>query len=245
MPYDVKERRRAGALNRGARVILDDMPDQVLYVQSALHKTKYTYLVLGLTLDGDVIERLQYEHDVEVTTVHEKLTKEEQLKRDLRRAKSWASAELYDGLNRVPADVLTRLAQAWHEGPYKGHVLDWSESAKFFQIQAQYRVWKTIEKTLRRLREMYGEDVTPLSAIVVEFHEYELERTQRSVPDPTSRSTSVMSNFIEDLDRWAWEKLIDNARYHVGPDVHAYELARLQELADARKAAEAEIDATS
>jgi hypothetical protein len=238
MPYDVKEHRRADSLTRGARVILDDMPEVVLYVKSAERKAKYTYLELGASLDAPTSERLRYENVATLMTLREELTDAERLVRDYQRAQRWASEELAEGLARVPADELIKLANAWHSGTYKGHVLDWSDGTTFLKIQAKFKMWRTVQHTLDRLRELYGDDVTALSAVAVELDDRDRERLDYVPDDPTSRSTNVLSNLIDALDRWAWETLSDSARYHLTHQVREQEQARLVRLIEERKTTE-------
>lgn len=235
MPYDVQEKRRADSLARGARVILDDMPEVVLYVKSVERKIKFTYLELGASLDAPTSERLKYENVATLTTLREKLTEAEELARDYQRAQYWASSELATGTGRVPADKLTEIAQNWRDGQYKGHVLDWSEGTSFFKIQAIFKMWQTIQHTLERLRELYGdENVSPLTAVVLELDKRDHERRNYVPNDPTSRSTNVLSNLVEALDRWSWETLADSARYQLAPEVQKQEMARLTDLAGRR-----------
>jgi len=245
MPYDVKEERRADSLTRGTRVMLPDMPNEVLYVQSATRKIKYVYLTLGPTVDGDTTERLQYELNATLTTVQQKLTESEQFDRDYRRALSWSEKELASSLADVPADYLTDVAQKWREGSYGGHVLDWSDSAQFFHLQAMYKAWRTVQHTFERLCKLYGADVTPLSAIVVELEQRDLDRRNHGASDPLSRSTNPISSLLDDLDRWSWDKLADTTHYYIADTVREHELKRLRTLADVRRAADAAAEAVN
>lgn len=236
MPYDVKEERRADSLTRGARVVLthvDGSHPSPLVVQRAERKIRYTYLTFGVTVDGETrLENVKYHNEDKLTALREKLTDEEQLERDYQRAQHWSERELTDGLTRVPADVLIKDAQEWHAGVYGGHVLDWSNGTAFFKTQAKYKMWRTVQHTLDRLHELYGDDVTALSAVAVELDEHDRERLNHVSNDPTSQSTNVLSNLITSLDRWAWETLSDNAQYQAPHDVRALEMARLRKLAE-------------
>lgn len=238
MPYDVKEERRADSLMRGARVLLRQSGEP-LVVQVAERKIKYTYLTFGTSLDGEtVLDRSRYANEDKLTTLREKLTDVERFDSDLKSALRWAFNALAEGLARVPADELLSYAKAWHDGVYKGHVLDWSNGVSFFKTQAKFNMWQTVKRTFERLRELYGDsEITPLSAIVVELDHRDRERLMYQPNDPTSRSTNVISNLIDDLDKWSWETLADHARYQLPSEVREHEMTRLNKLVEARDAA--------
>jgi hypothetical protein len=240
MPYDIEEQRRADSLTRGARVVLNDVDDgwpSPLVVQHAERKIRYTYLTFGVTIDGEPrLENVKYSNEAKLTVLREKLTEAEMLVRDYERALHWSQRELTEALANQPADMLVKYAEEWRDSTYKGHVLDWSNGTTFFKIQAKYKMWRTVQHTFDRLRELYGDDVSVLSAIAVELDNRDRERLDYRPDDPTSRSTNVLSNLIDSLDRWAWETLSDTARYQLSSEVREQEMTRLRQLADARKA---------
>lgn len=225
MPYTATEPRRASQINRGAK--LTEHGEQVVISKDV--KSKYTYLTVAPSIDSGDIQVLKFAHDASLVIEIERQTAEEKLAAQLAHADRWVSTRLQGAMTDTPADYLLHKATEWKDSNYGGHVLDSFEASTFFHLQAEYRAWRTIANTYKRLQSIYGEKlVTSLSAFVIEIDDR--VTSDRHPSDPLSRSTSTFSNIIDDLDRYAWDKLSDAVRWYVGADAYKHELARLREL---------------
>lgn len=239
MPYDVKEERRADSLTRGARVVKLDPNDQeaIWTVERSERKVKYVYLDLKSVDTGALLENVKFVVDEKLIVLREKLTVDEQFDLDTESAQNWTRRELDKRMAETPAAYLFEQATKWQESPYGGHVLDWSESTTFYKLQAEYKVWREIWRKYVTIAGMFGaENVTPLSALVATLYERETSDRGMSPVDPTSRSTNLFSSVIDDLDRWAWDKLRDSIKWYIHQRVYDLEVERLLALAEAREA---------
>lgn len=225
MPYTATEPRRASLINRGDK--LTEHGEQVVVAKDV--KSKYTYLTVAPSIDSGDTTKLRFTHDESLVIEVERETAEEKLAAQLAHADRWVSTQLKKAMDNTPADHLLHKATEWKDSKYGGHVLDSFDAAEFFHLQAEYRVWRTIANTYKRLQAIYDEKlVTSLSAFVIEIDDR--VTVTRHPSDPLSRSTSTFSNLMDDLDRYAWDKLTDAVHWYVGQDAYDHELARLREL---------------
>lgn len=147
-----------------------------------------------------------------VTVVREEKTQDE--KDDARRAQHLELLHRkYDDMQKISVTeklqsyvdkAVTDPTTTWYR-----NVLDYGDLTSFLKIQALGKH----AHYLRYMVEVKGKTILDAWAIWYEEH------TQRdSYPkDPTSRSTSVMSNLLEDLEVWAVEDLLHdwNLRYAI------------------------------
>lgn len=128
--------------------------------------------------------------------------------------------------------------------PAYGELLTSYNLPGILKTQAMYRQGLVLRRLVHNVAERRGVDAQLLrinhpddvklldedillDAYAVWYYEA-TDRNHRVGPvDPTSRSTSPLSNLIEDVERWAVEKILDELRWYVMKDVFN---ARIEEI---------------
>jgi hypothetical protein len=173
---------------------------------------------IGATGNMEIRRRL----DESVVVYREELTEEEAVKRRREMIREVLIDDLRSLLRRNPVqkleDIVTdaRQREATSGKPVIG-VLDWSNLADVLQAQATYKIGIHINHALRR-------GTSPLNSSEYNGPELVEDATYDEIVDayaawyasdvdngrmlnarvnPLSRSTSVLSNLLEDLDAWA------------------------------------------
>jgi hypothetical protein len=168
--------------------------------------------------------------DNDITVLREQLTTEEQEANKRMFMVEGVREHLFKLLGNNPLDELQDAIEKYN--PAYGELLSSYNLPGVLKTQARYRVGlhirsyaskaaerRNVEIQLRldNLRDdvkALDEDVL-LDAFAMWYYENTDRRYKVGPQDPTSRSTSVLSNLIEDIEKWAVEKTIDDLRWYV------------------------------
>lgn len=144
-----------------------------------------------------------------------------------------------------PADALLDKVNRSKAGNWSER-LDYGDVSAFVKQQAMWKLARDIKHVVQLQRDKIVEAAQHDHDSIQELDDHALfdgfaawlahityER-RRYPQDPTSRSTSIVSNLFEDADRWAQEKMLDDIQFY-GIEVRAREIYDEWQAAKRRK----------
>jgi hypothetical protein len=177
-------------------------------------------------------QHFRVERDALWTVKREEKTEEEKLA-DQRRYDVLTLSSALDGLTGDPTEKFITALQSNYE---KGWLpANYSDVGNFLERQALWLIGRDIELSIEQLR---NNDDAPDAWKIDEDEQlltgwayWYFEETRRTVypTSPLNRSTSQMSNLLDDLKEWARAKVLDDLKYITYREDGAF-LRRVKEI---------------
>lgn len=215
MPHTVKYEIKAGDVRKGDWF---HMADPNMAISAIDRKVAWTTLTVG---EGSRARTTRLRVDDDVIVFRTELTPEERAAARHEYGVEQLRKHLASLLANDPITVAQRvIAKA---GDYKAEVFTWSTLPDILQAQALYKHALDILATAHHAID-YNESVADadfehldedvlLNAVASWFYRHITRDAWDSPHDPLSRSTSQISNMLEDLDAWAVKKIVTDFRW--------------------------------
>lgn len=219
MPHTVKYEIKAGDVRKDDVLEFDGWTTRITAVD---RKVAFTYITLVEQVNGEWRERerpLRVRNEQMVVVHRTEATPEERAAARHEYGVEQLRKQLASLLANDPVTAAQRvIAKA---GDYKAEVFTWSTLPDILQAQALYKHALDILTTAHHAID-YNESVADfehldedvlLNAVASWFYRHITRDAWDSPHDPLSRSTSQISNMLDDLDAWAVKKIITDFRW--------------------------------
>jgi hypothetical protein len=197
MPITVRKDITVAELVKGDR--LDETPPAI--VESLTRKaTRGTVQIAGEAKP----RRLRL--DAGITVLREEPTEEEQARSRRTFIVAMLTDELTGWLKRDPARMLREIVD---KDPGYGEVLTWSNLPDILKAQAMFKQARILWHHLGEPADLAAVEEDALLEAFASWWYSNVHRLADQGPrhDPTSRSTSIISNLIDDCDDWAIQQI--------------------------------------
>jgi hypothetical protein len=197
MPTTVRKHITVAELRPGD--IIDETPPAI--VESLARKTTW-----GLVQIAGEPKPRRLRLDTNLTVLRDELTDDEQASRRLTHTVEILKADLADWLRHDPARMLRDIVD--HDPGY-GQVLTWSNLPDVLKAQAMFRHARTLWHHLGEPADLATVSEDALLEAFTSWWYTHVHQPSDHGPrhDPISRSTSAISNIIDDCDDWSIQQI--------------------------------------
>ena len=197
MPITVRKDIKVAGLRKGDR--LDEMPPAI--VESLTRKSTWGVVQIA----GEAKPR-RLRLDAGITVLREEPTEDEQARSRRTFMVQMLTDELTGWLRRDPARMLREIVD--NDRGY-GEVLTWSNLPDVLKAQATFKQARTLWHHLGEPEDLAAVDEDTLLEAFASWWYTNVYRLGDQGPrhDPISRSTSSISNIIDDCDDWAIQQI--------------------------------------